>query len=261
MPAVSAKTTISSWRNERNARSLARLERSLPDVFPAGVRIHAFALPLLPATPRRCIESYWRHHVVRADRLARALAAREGAPPAWRWRLGGHDGGSPSFRQPPAPFREKAYARGPGYCCICGQPVFRFGWHSDLWGDGKPNARASWHACCVAAWKLWTQPSEHLRALKRLQLRRCAATGTRLLRTAEVDHRQPLYRVWRDHNDLAWPQLLAFWGVPNLQVINRTAHVAKCAAETDERASVIRAGLARAAMAPEASATAGRTVV
>jgi hypothetical protein len=29
--------------------------------------------------------------------------------------------------------------------------------------------------------------------------------------------------------------LLTFWGVPNLQVINRSAHVEKCAQEAGER--------------------------
>jgi hypothetical protein len=29
--------------------------------------------------------------------------------------------------------------------------------------------------------------------------------------------------------------LLTFWGVPNLQVINRSAHVEKCAKEAGER--------------------------
>jgi hypothetical protein len=34
---------------------------------------------------------------------------------------------------------------------------------------------------------------------------------------------------------LGWPRLLAFWGVPNLQVINRDAHAAKCASEANDR--------------------------
>ena len=44
-----------------------------------------------------------------------------------------------------------------------------------------------------------------------------------LRKTAEVDHRIPLFKVWRDRAAHAWPALLDFWGVPNLQVINRTA--------------------------------------
>ena len=97
----------SAWRAERNAKARARLMRHLPDVFPPVVLAHALAKPFVPPTPRRAIESYWRHHPVRADKLARALA---------------------------------------------------------------------------------------------------------------------------------WPQLLAFWGVPNLQVVNRSAHATKCAQESGDRA-------------------------
>jgi hypothetical protein len=118
---------------------------------------------------------------------------------------------------------------------VCGQPIFRFGWHRDLWGDGRPNQNATWHSCCVAAWNLWIAPSDHVRHLKILQKRRCLATGERLMKNAEVDHRVPLFKVWRDYRERPWPALLAFWGVPNLQVINRSAHVEKCAQEAGER--------------------------
>jgi hypothetical protein len=63
----------------------------------------------------------------------------------------------------------------------------------------------------------------------------------RLWKTAEVDHKVPLFLVWRAHRHAAWPELLAFWGVPNLQVINRDAHAVKCAAEADDRRKM-RAG-------------------
>jgi hypothetical protein len=86
-----------------------------------------------------------------------------------------------SFRVPPTPFREPAYTKGPGHCCVCGQPIFRFGWHRDLWGDRRPNQNAKWHSCCVAAWNLWIAPSDHVRHLKVLQKRRCLATSERLL--------------------------------------------------------------------------------
>jgi len=33
---------------------------------------------------------------------------------------------------------------------------------------------------------------------------------------------------WSENRDLPWPKLLDFWGLPNLQVINRDAHAAKC---------------------------------
>jgi hypothetical protein len=238
----------SAWRAERNAKALARLRRNLPEIFPVPVLLHALARPFIPPTPRRAVEAYWRHHPVRADKLARALAARSGAPEGWTWRIGSRKspGAPPGFRAPPAPFREKPHARGPGHCCVCGQPVFRFGWHRDLWRDGCPNRNASWHACCVAAWQLWTAPSDHVRDLRRLQNHRCAMTGARLAKAAEVDHRVPLFEVWRagEGAGRTWPALLIFWGVPNLQVINRSAHVEKCGLESAARACSRQAGSA-----------------
>jgi hypothetical protein len=68
-----------------------------------------------------------------------------------------------------------------------------------------------------------------------LQARRCAQTGGRLWKTAEIDHRVPLFRVWREIRDTPWPALLSYWGVPNLQVINRDIHAAKCAEEARYR--------------------------
>jgi len=250
----------SAWRAQRNIKALARLRRNLPDIFPAPVFLHAVARPFIPPTPRRAIEAYWRHHPVRADRLARGLAALSGAPQGWTWRIEPRRSspGAPGFRLPPAPFREKRHGRGPGYCCVCGQPVFRFGWHRDLWGDGRPNRNASWHACCVAAWKLWTAPSDHVRHLRRLQKHRCAITGARLLKSAEVDHRVPLFEIWRERapGRHAWPGLLTYWGIPNLQVVNRSAHVEKCGLESAKRAHSRR--IARASAGAGDSTAAGR---
>ncbi len=238
----------SPWRAQRNAKALARLQRNLPEIFPAPVLLHALARPFIPPTPRRAIESYWRQHPVRADKLARALAALSGPPEGWVWRIGSRNSpGVPlGFRAPPAPFRQQAQAKGPGYCCVCGQPVFRFGWHRDLWDDDRPNRNASWHTCCVAAWKLWTAPSDHVRHLRRLQNHRCAVTGARLAKDAEVDHRVPLFEVWRDAERAGrtWPALLIYWGVPNLQVINRSAHAEKCGLESAARARLRQTGSA-----------------
>ena len=227
---------MSEWRDEQNRRALARLNKALPRVFPATVLNHALARRFIPPMPRLAIDSYWRNHPVRAERLARALAANTGAPAGWSWRLGSNPklGLPATFRSPPAPYRERKFARGPGFCCVCGQPVFRFGWHCDLW-DAGPNTNATWHAACVIAWQFWNAPSDQVRVLKRLQVRRCAQSGRRLLRSAEVDHRVPLFRVWGEHRDTPWPALLAFWGLPNLQVINRDVHAAKCAVEATYR--------------------------
>ena len=235
--------TTSQWRTLRNVQARARLERALPPVFPVPVLRHALARPLTPPTPRLAVESYWRSHVLRADRLARALAARSGTPEGWTWQIGrdgSGEGRTGSFRTPPAPFRDPAFARGRGACCICGQPVYRFGWHRDHWGGGTPNARAGWHAACVTAWKFWLAPHAQVRALKLRQRHRCATSGKRLLRTAEVDHALPLYQVWREHRTRPWPDLLAYWGAPNLQVVNRAVHVLKCRDEAAERSQTLR---------------------
>jgi hypothetical protein len=224
----------SEWRAEKNRRSLERLERALPKTFPRPVLVHALSRPLIPPLPRLAIDSYWRVHPIRADRLARALAAKTGAPSGWAWTVSGSGEHGPTFRFPPAPYREALFKLGPGCCCICGQPVYRFGWHRDLWGRG-PNRNVEWHASCIAAWRLWTAPRTQLQLLKRLQLRRCPETGKRLITGAEVDHRIPLHRVWYERRGDEWPSLLAFWGLPNLQVINRDAHAAKSLAEAQAR--------------------------
>src|SRR5215475_16137600 len=120
---------MSGWQElkaERNRRSVLRLNKALPPIFPRAVLSRALARPFVPPTPRLAIESYWSAHPIRADRLARALAARSGAPSGWTWRLGDRERGLPAtFRTPPAPYREGAYAQGPGCCCVCGQPVYR----------------------------------------------------------------------------------------------------------------------------------------
>ncbi len=222
----------------RNAQALKRLRRALPDVFPAPVLTHALNRRWTPPMPRLAIDSYWRAHPLRADRLARALAARSGTPKGWTWQVGrkvGRKVGLPaSFRAPPAPFREKRHGLGPGFCCVCGQEVYRFGWHADLWGTGR-NTRAQWHTACVVAWRLWTAPTNHVRLLRKLQRARCAQSGGRLWKTAEIDHRVPLFQVWKERRATPWPELLGYWGRPNLQVINRDAHVAKCADEARYR--------------------------
>jgi hypothetical protein len=219
-----------------NTQARARLERALPESFPATVLAHALNRRWIPPTPRLAVDSYWRSHPIRADRLARALAARSGSPPGWAWRLKSADETDlpVSFRTPPAPYREEKFVRGPGYCCVCGQPVYRLGWHVDLWNRG-PNKNAAWHTACVTAWQMWNAPNTQAKLLRKLQGRRCAASGARLWKTSEVDHRTPLFRVWREHRDMNWPQLLNFWGLPNLQVINRDAHVEKSAEEAATR--------------------------
>jgi hypothetical protein len=232
---------MSKWQEQKaeiNRRSLARLTKALPEIFPRLILSRALGRPFVPPTPRLAIDSYWRAHPLRADRLARALAAKSGAPEGWTWRLGNgrKDGLPATFRVPPAPFRERAFTRGRGLCCVCGQPVYRLGWHIDLW-DGGPNKNASWHGACVIAWQFWNAPSGEARLLRRLQARRCKQSGGRLWKNAEVDHCVPLFRVWGERRDTPWPALLDYWGLPNLQIINRDIHVEKCADEARGRSA------------------------
>jgi hypothetical protein len=186
---------MSETRDLANARALARLTKALPEIFPKPVLTYALNRRWTPPMPRLAVDGYWRAHPLRADRLARALARRSGTPDGWTWRLKeGRKSDLPaSFAQPPAPYREKRFSRGPGFCCVCGQPVYRLGWHEDLWERGA-NRNATWHTACVVSWRLWNAPSDYAKLLRRLQQRRCAETGARLWKTCEVDHRVPLFR-------------------------------------------------------------------
>jgi hypothetical protein len=137
---------------------------------------------------------------------------------------------SPSgYRRPPI---ESAPTAGdPGSAACAGS---RFIALADLWNDG-PNKNANWHCACVIAWEFWNAPSGEAPLLRRLQARRCRQTGGRLWKAAEVDHRIPLFRVWNEYRDTPWPKLLDFWGLPNLQIINRDAHALKSALEARDR--------------------------
>jgi hypothetical protein len=102
-------------------------------------------------------------------------------------------------------------------------------------GHRPEQERAVWHCACVVAWDFWNAPNSEAAVLRRLQGRRCGQSGRRLWKNAEVDHRIPLFRVWKEYRDVPWPKLLAYWGMPNLQVINRDVHVTKCAIEARDR--------------------------
>jgi hypothetical protein len=111
---------MSETRELYNRRARKRLNRAPPDIFPKPVLIHALRQRWTPTMPRPAADAYWRAHAIRADRLSRALAARSGAPAGWTWRVGSDDGLPATFRQSPAPYREPRFAKGPGFCCVCG---------------------------------------------------------------------------------------------------------------------------------------------
>lgn len=217
-----------NW-NVDASRKLGTSRTALPE----PVLIYALRRKWVPKTARAAVDGYWRTHPLRADKLARALAARSESPNGWRWVAAETRGG---FRLPPQPFRGDAAF--PGCCVVCGQPVYRLGWHVDLWKTGAPNARAAWHSACVAAWKFWLAPQSARKIVARVQGHRCALTAKRLLKGAEIDHRVPLHEVWRDRRDTPFAELLSFWGLGNLQVVNAPAHAAKSAAEATARASL-----------------------
>ena len=52
----------------------------------------------------------------------------------------------------------------------------------------------------------------------------------------------------REHPQTPWPTLLNFWGLPNLQVINREAHRVKCAAEARSRGQNAQVSLVASAV-------------
>jgi len=41
--------------------------------------------------------------------------------------------------------------------------------------------------------------------------------------------------VWSEYREAPWPELLDYWGLPNLRMINRDVHAAKCATEAQDR--------------------------
>jgi hypothetical protein len=116
---------VSRWLFQRNEKARSRLMRNLPDVFPRAVLVHALSRPFLPATPRRAVDSYWRYHPVRADKLARALAALSGEPEGWVWRVRIEKSGPlASFRVPPPRFVNRPIRRAQAIAVCAGSPYF-----------------------------------------------------------------------------------------------------------------------------------------
>lgn len=226
--------TVEARRLAWNVVAAQRLEAARHPL-PASVRVQALGRRWIPRTARAAVDGYWRAHPLRADRLARALAAESETPAGWSWVA--PEIGRGGFRLPPQPFRAKN-AAAPGRCVVCGQPVFRYGWHEDLWGADAPNGRAVWHACCVAAWRFWSAPHAARKLIARVQRHRCGLTGGRLWKGSQVDHRIALHEVWRERRDEPFSRLLAYWGAGNLQVVNVAAHAEKSARESGRRAAL-----------------------
>src|SRR6478672_5619767 len=70
----------------------------------------------------------------------------------------GETGVPTTFRIPPAPYRERAHTKGPGFVTCAASRCIDTGWHIDLWDKGM-NKNATWHCACVIAWQFWNAPS------------------------------------------------------------------------------------------------------
>ena len=134
---------MSETRELYNRRARKRLDRALPNIFPKPVLIHALSRRWTPTLPRLAVDAYWRAHAIRADRLARALAAQSGAPIGWTWRVGSDEGLPRGFEGPRAQTRQRRGAvhllviREPEAGVLEGRPPRRvtfpiklFGWRS-----------------------------------------------------------------------------------------------------------------------------------
>ena len=158
-------------------------------------------------------------------------AAARGTPIAFALGLRGRRS---VFGRPQPRFANRAIRRAPAIVVCAGSLYFVSAGIATFWGDGRPNQNATLHSCRVAAGNLWIAPSDHVRHLKVLQKRRCLATANGCSRMPRSITTFPCSRsgeIIAIHRGLhCWPS-----GVPNLQVINRSAHVEKCAQEAGER--------------------------
>jgi hypothetical protein len=71
-----------------NRRRTQGLERLYHRIQLMVHRIASFQESARTPTLWLAMDAYWRAHPLRADRLARALAARSRAPEGWKWQIG-----------------------------------------------------------------------------------------------------------------------------------------------------------------------------
>lgn len=160
-------------------------------------------------------------------------------------------------RDPPLPRWERVHAN---QCPVCGQPTYAGGaWWPEA---GKPRHNKMWHSCCAQAFGIWKRPADAALFIAERQDGKCPESGDAIIRerthapdwrsaepyvqryhVAEVDHRTPLWRVRYEAHLHAWPGVLTFWGLGNLQALSRRGHAGKTAREALERAQWIRSNL------------------
>jgi len=61
-------------------------------------------------------------------------------------------------------------------------------------------------------------------------------------KSAEVDHRVPLFRVWSEYRDMPWPKLLDFWGcqISRSSIATSTPQNVPTRRRTDERHAFLK---------------------
>ena len=226
---------MSETRELYNRRAMARLTRALPDIFPAPVLVHALSRRWTPAMPRisrsmriggRILSApiasraHWHARVARRRldvanrigcRIARVLLDSTGTLPRGeifsRCRL--------LLRLRPARLSLRL-AQGPVECRPKPSRNLAHGLRRSV--AVVERLRVHMTGCCGG--------------FNHFDVRRPDGVFSRQPRSTTT---MPLFRVWREQRDTPWPALLGYWGVPNLQVINREAHAAKCAVEANYR--------------------------
>ena len=144
-----------------------------------------------------------------------------------------------TYRTPPAPYRERAYMQGPGFCRRRG-------------GD-RCIASVGMSICAMVA------PHERKLALRlcdRVAVSNAPSGDTvgscggckrvAVARAADGCGRAPklitacrCFEFGANTGETPWPELLTYWGLPNLQVINSDIHAAKCATEARDRRAAL----------------------
>jgi hypothetical protein len=120
-------------------------------------------------------------------------------------------------------------------CCVRPKSVpLRLAWRPLGVRPAKPACRVAF--CCVVAWTVLDRSGAHRKLLSRLQAEDvpCRGRGCCGPRRWTTVSRCPGLAEYRDR---PWPELLHFWGLPNLQLVNSAMHDRKSVDETRTRAA------------------------
>ena len=233
---------MSGWqelRAERNRRSALRLNKALPLDLSASCAGPGSCPPLRAADAAAChrvrtgvpIQSApiaWREHL--------RLAAKRPAAGLGGSGTAGAACPLPSVRHPRHTAKPHAHSGRDFAACAVNQFIASAGTLTSgavvptrtrsgtalAWSPGSSGMRQVSRSDCCGASKVAA-------ALKVL----VGCGGMPKLTTASR-----CFGFGANTGTLPWPKLLDFWGLPNLQVINRDIHAAKCAVEAAGRRAV-----------------------